>query len=625
MNILIVGNGFDLAHGLPTKYIDFLKFIQVVLRIETFRGTIYEFTKQDESTNTYVYNQLHVDVQKYVYNVLSNDENKGKEVFMCKRTPVIDEIICNAKNNIWIELFGKSDTLINDRWIDFETEISRFVQHFEKIWNAIKLGDKLDERLDVEKVIKMFDKRALNIENITEQQFKEYKNRMLQDLNNLIRCLELYLEDCVRNIDIPILSPDIYDIKIDKVLSFNYSDTFERLYYCQNRFAEYDYIHGKSKIDSIPPNNMVLGIDEYLSDDERNKNVFSIEFKKYFQRIHKSTGCIYKNWIDQIERDKKEHHLYIFGHSLDITDKDILKKLITCPNIKTKIFYYDSDLGMQIANLVKVLDQNILISMAYANNKKIEFVKQRDMINVSNTDWQITNDIYSLWNIYKLNIRQAQDLLDRINASIKNKTLTYFDNQRKVISLFDALLNNIGDNKDYFDKLFDIACAISEKSSLHNISVFNPDDWKDVDYRGEHDCHAKTRQLIRKINEINIDSINAIKDFSMFDLSCLLSLYVQIKHYTVNFEIFEQLFNHLFLLFDDNEIDCRYIWKCIYVLIDKVSYSKLEAFIKEKKKETTDIIKSNRLNHIYEVINEREYDRRQAEAMAEYDDKMCED
>ena len=28
MNIIIIGNGFDLAHGLPTKYNDFLKFIQ---------------------------------------------------------------------------------------------------------------------------------------------------------------------------------------------------------------------------------------------------------------------------------------------------------------------------------------------------------------------------------------------------------------------------------------------------------------------------------------------------------------------------------------------------------------------------------------------------------------------
>lgn len=27
MNILVIGNGFDLAHGLPTKYTDFLEWI----------------------------------------------------------------------------------------------------------------------------------------------------------------------------------------------------------------------------------------------------------------------------------------------------------------------------------------------------------------------------------------------------------------------------------------------------------------------------------------------------------------------------------------------------------------------------------------------------------------------
>ena len=28
MNILVIGNGFDLAHGLPTNYVDFLEMIQ---------------------------------------------------------------------------------------------------------------------------------------------------------------------------------------------------------------------------------------------------------------------------------------------------------------------------------------------------------------------------------------------------------------------------------------------------------------------------------------------------------------------------------------------------------------------------------------------------------------------
>lgn len=32
MNILIIGNGFDLAHGLPTSYDDFLNLSNVIDR-----------------------------------------------------------------------------------------------------------------------------------------------------------------------------------------------------------------------------------------------------------------------------------------------------------------------------------------------------------------------------------------------------------------------------------------------------------------------------------------------------------------------------------------------------------------------------------------------------------------
>ena len=30
MNIIVIGNGFDLAHGLPTKYTDFLEYVKVL-------------------------------------------------------------------------------------------------------------------------------------------------------------------------------------------------------------------------------------------------------------------------------------------------------------------------------------------------------------------------------------------------------------------------------------------------------------------------------------------------------------------------------------------------------------------------------------------------------------------
>ena len=31
MNLLVVGNGFDLAHGLPTRYSDFLEFLTLCI------------------------------------------------------------------------------------------------------------------------------------------------------------------------------------------------------------------------------------------------------------------------------------------------------------------------------------------------------------------------------------------------------------------------------------------------------------------------------------------------------------------------------------------------------------------------------------------------------------------
>ena len=38
MNILVIGNGFDLAHGLPTGYPDFLEFCKRARRIYTYEG-----------------------------------------------------------------------------------------------------------------------------------------------------------------------------------------------------------------------------------------------------------------------------------------------------------------------------------------------------------------------------------------------------------------------------------------------------------------------------------------------------------------------------------------------------------------------------------------------------------
>lgn len=58
---------------------------------------------------------------------------------------------------------------------------------------------------------------------------------------------------------------------MDHVLSFNYTDTYNRIY-GNNKNIEYNYIHGKAEhYNTLESNNMVLGIDEYLCEDRKDK------------------------------------------------------------------------------------------------------------------------------------------------------------------------------------------------------------------------------------------------------------------------------------------------------------------------------------------------------------------
>ena len=140
---------------------------------------------------------------------------------------------------------------------------------------------------------------------------------------------------------------------------------------------------------------MVFGIDEYLSKKRRDREVEFIAFKKYYQRIYKETGWQYKTWIEEIKETRKnqedklktehpvqipikkftdKHNLYIFGHSLDVTDKDILRDFILNDNVYTTIFYPNKkELGKKIANLVKVIGQDELLRRTGGSTRTIEF------------------------------------------------------------------------------------------------------------------------------------------------------------------------------------------------------------------------------------------------------------
>ena len=439
MNILVIGNGFDLAHDLPTKYTQFLEFCKRVFPVyENAEGRGVHLYQQ-EYLFDWNFNKEIKEKLERAYGSRRKITIKENAVQIEMSDPKLDEMYTLIKDNIWIEDFLQCNMYQKENWIDFESEISKVIKSLDNDMHGLSEICNIED--DIITLSNTFLSKKYSEYTFTVQQinildgeeasksitFKEIRNTLLNDLNRLIRALEIYLCEYVDKIEIQKKSPDIEELSIDFILSFNYTHTFSKIYDVSNQAKQevtnpFDYIHGEVNINNnIESNNMVLGIDEYLLGDRKNKNVEFIAFKKFYQRIFKGTGCEYKKWLDIIQKDYleymqrqidaddkkyipdkiqavlhyyamqtikrqslKKHNLYIFGHSLDITDKDVLRDLILNDNVYTTIFYPNKEeLGRKIANLVKVIGQDELIRRTGGSTKTIEFKQQQDMIKIS--------------------------------------------------------------------------------------------------------------------------------------------------------------------------------------------------------------------------------------------------
>lgn len=396
LNILVIGNGFDLAHGLPTKYGQFLEWI--VAEVE-----FYHILKMQHS-------EITNDIKDIQLNI--PEKMKGKKVIDARVEHQAELLQCIHKN-VWIEYFLQCNMYQKENWVDFEAEILDVIRSLDE---DMFMEDRIKYKIgsEVHTLSNEFLKQRygdhieVNVraahylgEHCECVTYKDIRDRLECDLRNLIRALEIYLSEYVAGLECKIRLTEAAVLNPDCVLSFNYTDTFEKLY--GNADIKYDYIHGKAdSAGTAASNNMVLGIDEYLSDDRKNKDVDFIAFKKFYQRIRKETGCKYKDWVDEIRESGKKtekllrceyaaqipfkkftdrHDLSIFGHSLDVTDGDILRDLILNDNVYTTIYYLNKDvMGQQIANLVKVIGQEELIRRTGGDTKTIEFKMQQDVV-----------------------------------------------------------------------------------------------------------------------------------------------------------------------------------------------------------------------------------------------------
>ena len=332
-NILVTGNGFDIYHGLNTKYSEFI-----------------DYTRNYESLNPDM------------------------------------KVICESNPFL---LYFREVCDSNCKWIDCESEIECVAKCFEKILSQMPYNMRLgiDRNLfnTIEKRVianfwKYFDfsyPKAYNMDQKyiiekrkilkTEMILDELKN----DLNDVIRALVYYLQKVENETVIDVVSEQVKMIgEINYVVNFNYTSTY-RIYGINDDIVFFP--HGRL----IDRNTVVCGIP-----DVSELGLEFIYFKKYFQRIQKRTGVLDKSRFDanSVVIDGEEVNTYFFGMSMGKTDEDYIMEIIGLSDTVTIFYHSQIDFERKIINLIDIFGRNFLEEKI--NNGFIRMVKLKNPIKI---------------------------------------------------------------------------------------------------------------------------------------------------------------------------------------------------------------------------------------------------
>ena len=432
--IVILGNGFDLRHFLPTKY---NHLITILKKIENYNFSDSEVSFSD------LFNESFKQKDEFFYNGILNYYDVQNFKFNSDKLKSIqDRLIKNS----WFKYLKTVEDSKIETWIDFETEINRVLKIISIYFESFNRGDfqkiiysflidrskfytnnnninnyfhnKLQHNILVNfnlfKVVGGGSYSILNTNFILSiddeiQYFreKEFFDSIYNSLEEFIGIFNDYLifivnkfydnflenkkEDFIKSED-----HFLFD-NVSKIYSFNYTDTYNKLFkdfdYYNNKlrkvrrtgfFRGVDFLHGKSienwgnKLEELE---IVLGVDE-IENSLKDDKLF--QFTKYFQKLHKNTDYLFlDNVIKQFEKPMtKDEHNYVFyfwGHSLDISDKDyindVFKIIKLRENNKIIVFYHSISAKAELLkNLLAVIqDKNIIEDLM--KTKRLQFLE----------------------------------------------------------------------------------------------------------------------------------------------------------------------------------------------------------------------------------------------------------
>ena len=385
--LVIVGNGFDLAHGLPTGYCDFIDWYWSKVVKESndkFPIDYSTFHYKDELIKIQLqFNERYDDYQfqkiRQQFGVVKDFSELDQFIQMYTISDAeIEHLEFSPKakvNNCRLTISNHFFKIINDRkniqnWVDIENDYYKLLKDClknEDNKTVIKLNEefeqikKLLEKYLIENILAMNDFKKPN-DNILEilklfkikpkyvlsEQGSAYLKEFPESDHKGLIERDVKIFDAYENDQ---LSKKIKHSEINETnmfLNFNYTPTVDNYINSMwnnsflNHYGESKQIqiHGRLNEEDNPIN---FGFGDEMDNhykliEEKNDNEYLKNIKS-FQYLQNSN---YKDLLDFIDSEKFQ--VYIMGHSCGLSDRILLNTIFEHEHCRSiKVFYHEKD------------------------------------------------------------------------------------------------------------------------------------------------------------------------------------------------------------------------------------------------------------------------------------------
>ena len=317
--ILIIGNGFDLQHKMPTSYSDFANHYIETKIIPEIEKIVVNLARRNEFLNslfvgnlveTRKKNRHHDSFINKVYMDIASGQSASAAQYLKDNTDKLDTVIANS-------FLGKLYKSGYDNWFDIERA------YFHELLIHKETAQKGNRPAAKKGLLK------LNME------FDEIKKALVEYLKTIPIAkdpkVQRFFDTHVRGVK------DVY------ILNFNYTSTIEDylLEYRARQDIEVNYIHG-----SLENNWIVFGYGD--DTDEIYQIMRDLEIDELIENYKNQAYSKYDNYSQLYERALNKYSDYdvlVIGHSLGKTDKALLSEIINSSKLGKLYCFKRKDLA----------------------------------------------------------------------------------------------------------------------------------------------------------------------------------------------------------------------------------------------------------------------------------------